>query len=78
MIIYPAIDLKDGACVRLVRGEMDDVTVFNEDPADQARAFERSGFSWIHLVDLNDYHDLPVQHKRRADPLLPHHQCRLG
>ncbi|MEI8395191.1 MAG: 1-(5-phosphoribosyl)-5-[(5-phosphoribosylamino)methylideneamino]imidazole-4-carboxamide isomerase [Rhodospirillaceae bacterium] len=53
MILYPAIDLKDGACVRLVRGLMDQATVFNTDPADQARAFEAQGFDWLHLVDLN-------------------------
>ena len=53
MILFPAIDLKDGACVRLVRGEMDDATVFNTDPADQARRFARQGFAWIHVVDLN-------------------------
>lgn len=53
MIIYPAIDLKDGACVRLVRGAMDQATVFNMDPGDQARAFKADGFEWIHVVDLN-------------------------
>ena len=53
MILYPAIDLKDGACVRLVRGEMSAATVFNDDPAAQARAFEAAGCEWIHLVDLN-------------------------
>ncbi|MEO0361099.1 MAG: 1-(5-phosphoribosyl)-5-[(5-phosphoribosylamino)methylideneamino]imidazole-4-carboxamide isomerase, partial [Pseudomonadota bacterium] len=53
MILYPAIDLKDGACVRLLRGEMDQATVFNDDPADQARAFEAAGCAWLHLVDLN-------------------------
>ncbi len=53
MILYPAIDLKDGACVRLVRGAMDQATLFNPDPADQARSFEAAGFSWLHLVDLN-------------------------
>ena len=53
MILYPAIDLKDGACVRLRRGAMDDATVFNDDPADQARQFARAGCEWIHLVDLN-------------------------
>ena len=53
MILYPAIDLKDGACVRLLRGEMDDATVFNTDPADQARRFAAQGFQWIHVVDLN-------------------------
>lgn len=53
MILYPAIDLKDGACVRLVRGEMNQATVFNADPAEQARAFQAQGFQWLHLVDLN-------------------------
>ena len=53
MILYPAIDLKDGQCVRLVRGEMDAATVFNDDPAAQAKAFQDSGCQWIHLVDLN-------------------------
>ncbi|HET8726269.1 MAG TPA: 1-(5-phosphoribosyl)-5-[(5-phosphoribosylamino)methylideneamino]imidazole-4-carboxamide isomerase [Alphaproteobacteria bacterium] len=53
MILYPAIDLKDGVCVRLVRGEMDAATVFNQDPAEQAAIFARQGFEWIHVVDLN-------------------------
>jgi phosphoribosylformimino-5-aminoimidazole carboxamide ribotide isomerase len=53
MILYPAIDLKDGACVRLLRGDMDKATVFGTDPAAQARAFEAAGAEWLHLVDLN-------------------------
>ena len=53
MIIYPAIDLKDGRCVRLERGEMAQATVFNDDPAAQARAFAAQGFAWLHIVDLN-------------------------
>ena len=53
MILYPAIDLKDGACVRLLRGDMTAVTVYNQDPAEQARQFAQSGFTWLHLVDLN-------------------------
>lgn len=53
MIFYPAIDLKDGACVRLLRGRMEDATVFNTDPAAQAQAFEQQGAEWLHLVDLN-------------------------
>jgi phosphoribosylformimino-5-aminoimidazole carboxamide ribotide isomerase len=53
MILFPAIDLKDGRCVRLVRGEMQQATVFNDDPAAQARAFEAQGFGWLHIVDLN-------------------------
>ncbi len=53
MILFPAIDLKDGACVRLKLGEMDQATVFNENPAAQARAFEDQGFEYLHIVDLN-------------------------
>jgi hypothetical protein len=53
MILYPAIDLKDGQAVRLLRGEMDKATVFNADPAAQARAFQDAGCQWLHLVDLN-------------------------
>lgn len=53
MILYPAIDLKDGQAVRLVRGEMDAATVFNDDPAAQALAFQNEGCAWLHLVDLN-------------------------
>ena len=53
MILYPAIDLKDGACVRLLRGDMDAATVFGTDPAAQAAAFAGAGAEWLHLVDLN-------------------------
>ncbi len=53
MILFPAIDLKDGQCVRLKLGDMAEATVFNDDPAAQARIFERQGFEWLHLVDLN-------------------------
>lgn len=53
MNLYPAIDLKDGRCVRLVRGDMDQATVYNDDPAAQARAFMAAGFTRLHLVDLN-------------------------
>ena len=53
MILFPAIDLKDGACVRLKLGEMDQATVFNDDPAAQARLFENQGFTYLHIVDLN-------------------------
>ncbi len=53
MILFPAIDLKDGQCVRLKLGDMEQVTVFNDDPAAQAIAFENAGFEWLHLVDLN-------------------------
>jgi len=53
VIVFPAIDLKDGRAVRLVRGRMESATVFNDDPAAQARAFAAAGFEWLHLVDLN-------------------------
>ncbi|MEZ5779291.1 MAG: 1-(5-phosphoribosyl)-5-[(5-phosphoribosylamino)methylideneamino]imidazole-4-carboxamide isomerase [Paracoccaceae bacterium] len=53
MILYPAIDLKDGQCVRLLHGEMDKATVFGDDPATQAASFEEGGCEWLHLVDLN-------------------------
>lgn len=53
MILYPAIDLKDGQAVRLLRGEMDRATVFNDNPAAQAAAFVAAGCEWLHLVDLN-------------------------
>ena len=53
LTLYPAIDLKDGACVRLRRGEMDDATVYSGDPGAQARAWQASGCAWLHVVDLN-------------------------
>ena len=66
MQIYPAIDLKDGAVVRLLRGEMGTATMFNPDPAAQAVEFAEAGFSWLHLVDLNGaFEGRPVN----ADPV---------
>ncbi|WP_108462770.1 1-(5-phosphoribosyl)-5-[(5-phosphoribosylamino)methylideneamino]imidazole-4-carboxamide isomerase [Devosia naphthalenivorans] len=53
MILFPAIDLKDGQCVRLKLGDMDQATVFNDDPAAQAKSFEEQGFEYLHVVDLN-------------------------
>jgi phosphoribosylformimino-5-aminoimidazole carboxamide ribotide isomerase len=53
MILYPAIDLKDGQCVRVVRGDLDTATVFNTEPAQQARVWAAAGFDWLHVVDLN-------------------------
>lgn len=53
MILFPAIDLKDGQCVRLKLGDMEQATVYNPDPAAQALAFEEQGFEWLHVVDLN-------------------------
>ena len=53
MILYPAIDLKDGQAVRLLHGDMDKTTVFNDNPASQALEFVAAGCEWLHLVDLN-------------------------
>jgi phosphoribosylformimino-5-aminoimidazole carboxamide ribotide isomerase len=53
LILFPAIDLKDGQCVRLYKGDMEQATVFNDNPAAQAKAFEDAGAEWLHLVDLN-------------------------
>ena len=53
MILYPAIDLKDGQCVRVVHGDFATATVFNDDPAAQAAAWAKAGFEWLHVVDLN-------------------------
>jgi phosphoribosylformimino-5-aminoimidazole carboxamide ribotide isomerase len=57
MIIFPAIDLKNGQCVRLKKGVMEDATVFNDDPAAQAKEFKAQGFRWLHCVDLNGAFD---------------------
>ena len=53
LTLYPAIDLKDGKCVRLRRGAMDEATVYADDPAAQARTWQDAGFAWLHVVDLN-------------------------
>lgn len=53
MILFPAIDLKEGRCVRLVQGDMEQATIFNDDPAAQAETFAAQGFSWLHVVDLD-------------------------
>ncbi len=53
MILFPAIDLKQGACVRLIKGEMAQATIFNDDPANQAAKFAAQGFTWLHVVDLD-------------------------
>jgi phosphoribosylformimino-5-aminoimidazole carboxamide ribotide isomerase len=70
MILFPAIDLKDGQCVRLKLGDMAQATVFNDNPAAQARAFEDQGFEWLHLVDLNGaFEGRPVNAKAVEDIL---------
>jgi len=53
MILYPAIDLKDGRCVRVVKGDFSTAIVFNDDPTDQAKIWAKAGFEWLHIVDLN-------------------------
>jgi phosphoribosylformimino-5-aminoimidazole carboxamide ribotide isomerase len=53
VILFPAIDLKEGRCVRLVQGDMERATIFNDDPADQAASFAAQGFEWLHIVDLD-------------------------
>ncbi len=64
MILYPAIDIKDGKCVRLLRGDMKTETIFNNSPANQAKSFEKLGCEWIHLVDLNGaFNGVPVNNE---------------
>ena len=64
MILYPAIDIKDRRCVRLLKGNMNEETVFNKSPENQAKAFEDSGCEWIHIVDLNGaFEGRPVNHQ---------------
>ncbi len=64
LTLYPAIDLKDGACVRLKRGDMDEATVYGTDPAKQAEAFQQAGSRWLHVVDLNGaFAGRPVNHE---------------
>ena len=70
MILFAAIDLKDGQCVRLVKGDMDQATVYNADPADQARQFRDLGFSWLHVVDLNGAFDGKSQNGEAVDAIL--------
>ncbi len=69
MILFPAIDLKDGKAVRLVRGAMETATVFNDDPAAQARAFAEAGFAWLHLVDLNGAFERSTTRSAKCGPL---------
>src|SRR5213078_562983 len=61
MLLFPAIDLKDGKCVRLLRGDMARATVFNDRPEAQAKAFAQAGCEWLHLVDLNGAVEVPAQ-----------------
>ncbi len=70
MILYPAIDLKEGRCVRLLRGEMSQATVFNEDPAAQAQAFAASGCRWLHVVDLDGAFAGKPMNRKSVDAIL--------
>jgi phosphoribosylformimino-5-aminoimidazole carboxamide ribotide isomerase len=68
MIIYPAIDLKNGKCVRLLRGDMNKDTVYNDNPAAQAHDWARLGFSWLHIVDLDGaIQGMPANHRAVRD-----------
>jgi len=80
MILFPAIDLKDGQCVRLKLGDMAAATVFNDDPAAQARAFEDQGFSYLHIVDLNGAFEGRPVNGEAVDRILDAVQmpCQLG
>ena len=70
MILYPAIDLKDGQAVRLEQGDMARATTFNRDPAAQARAFAAAGFSWLHVVDLNGAFAGRTENGRAVEAIL--------
>jgi phosphoribosylformimino-5-aminoimidazole carboxamide ribotide isomerase len=74
VILFPAIDLKDGACVRLLRGDMASATIFNRDPAAQARHFADAGFAWLHIVDL----DGAVAGKSRNGEAVAEIRCTVG
>ena len=75
MILFPAIDLKQGRCVRLIQGDMDQATVFSDDPAAQAQAFEAQGFEWLHVVDLDGAFRGQAHERlgRRRHPRPSHH-----
>lgn len=72
MIIYPAIDLKDGKCVRLLRGEMSKATIFSDTPWEQAKRFEKAGFHWLHLVDLNGAFEGKPVNAKAVSTILTH------
>ena len=80
MILYPAIDLKQGAVVRLRRGEMREATVYNRDPADQARRFAEAGAGWLHLVDLDGAFAGKPVNRRAVEAILAAVRipCQLG
>ena len=77
MILYPAIDLKSGECVRLVQGDMAKATVFNPDPAAQAEAFARQGFSYLHVVDLDGAFAGKPMNARAVETILARVKMRV-
>jgi phosphoribosylformimino-5-aminoimidazole carboxamide ribotide isomerase len=70
VILFPAIDLKEGECVRLIHGDMSQATVFNDDPAAQARTFEQQGFEYLHVVDLDGAFSGKPENARAVDAIL--------
>ena len=70
MILYPAIDLKDGQCVRVLHGDLDTATVFNTSPAAQAASFVEAGFHWVHVVDLNGAVQGKAVNEQAVDAIL--------
>ena len=70
LTLYPAIDLKDGNCVRLQRGEMDQATVFGTDPGAQAAAWQAAGFGWVHVVDLNGAFAGKTENREAVESIL--------
>ena len=70
LTLYPAIDLKDGHCVRLQRGEMDQATVFGTDPGAQAAAWQAAGFGWVHVVDLNGAFAGKTENREAVESIL--------
>ncbi|MEE2694635.1 MAG: 1-(5-phosphoribosyl)-5-[(5-phosphoribosylamino)methylideneamino]imidazole-4-carboxamide isomerase [Pseudomonadota bacterium] len=70
MIIYPAIDLKNGKCVRLLRGEMEAATVFSENPVAQVENFSEQGFTWLHIVDLNGAFEGRAFHRHLIESMV--------
>jgi phosphoribosylformimino-5-aminoimidazole carboxamide ribotide isomerase len=77
VILFPAIDLKDGQCVRLVRGEMSAATVFNDDPAAQARSFVRAGARWLHVVDLDGAFAGAARNQAAVEAILAATEARV-
>ena len=75
--VYPAIDIKDGKCVRLLKGKMDKDTIYNQSPSDQAKKFAKAGFEWIHLVDLNGAIEGKSVNFKAIEEIIKTTNCRL-